>query len=93
MRSTLEGPFFLGDSPHFPHPSRANRDGLLAVGGDLSAERLLNAYSQGIFPWPLVNGGWEILAWFSPDPRAIIELDGLHVSRRLCRRWSVKNGI
>jgi leucyl/phenylalanyl-tRNA---protein transferase len=56
------------------------------VGGDLSPEWLLTAYRRGIFPWPCVDGDIEILAWFSPDPRAVLELDELHVPRRLQRR-------
>jgi leucyl/phenylalanyl-tRNA---protein transferase len=66
----------------FPPPSHAEPSGLLAVGGDLSAERLLLAYSLGIFPWyekpPIL--------WFSPDPRMVIEPGHLHVARRLRRR-------
>lgn len=72
--------------PRFPPASSADRDGLLMVGGELSPEWLLAAYRTGIFPWPIVERDFELLAWFSPDPRAIIELDGLHVSRRLARR-------
>ncbi len=56
------------------------------VGGSLSADWLLSAYRRGIFPWPCVDGDIEILAWFSPDPRAVLELDELHVPRRLQRR-------
>ncbi len=56
------------------------------LGGKLSPDWLLEAYRRGIFPWPIVDGELEILAWFSPDPRAIIALEGLHVSRRLRRR-------
>ena len=70
----------------FPPVSSATEDGLLMVGGRLTPERVLEAYRRGIFPWPIVEGGYELLAWFSPDPRAIIELDQLHVSRRLARR-------
>jgi leucyl/phenylalanyl-tRNA--protein transferase len=58
--------------------------GLVEVGGDLSPERLLDRYRRGIFPWyddPLP------ICWWSPDPRAIIELDGLRVSRRLARTY------
>jgi len=66
----------------FPPPSHAEPSGLLAVGGDLSSERLLLAYSLGIFPWydkpPIL--------WFSPDPRMVIEPARLHVARRLLRR-------
>ncbi len=67
----------------FPPPSSANRDGLVAVGGDLSVERLLLAYRSGIFPWPIFDD--ELMTWFSPDPRAILELDALHISRSLAK--------
>jgi leucyl/phenylalanyl-tRNA--protein transferase len=56
--------------------------GLVAIGGDLRPERLLHAYRNGIFPW--FDEGDPVL-WWSPDPRAIFELDGLHISRRLAR--------
>ena len=65
-----------------PTPPRADRHGLIAVGGDLSADRLLAAYRRGIFPW--YDASTPIL-WWSPDPRAVFELDGFHVSRRLAR--------
>ncbi|HEY1773471.1 MAG TPA: leucyl/phenylalanyl-tRNA--protein transferase [Gammaproteobacteria bacterium] len=58
-------------------------DGLLAVGGDLSPERLLYAYRHGIFPW--YDAGLPIL-WWSPDPRAIVRPETLHISRSLRRR-------
>jgi leucyl/phenylalanyl-tRNA--protein transferase len=64
----------------FPDPSEAEPDGLLAVGGDLSPERVLAAYSVGIFPWP--QRGWPML-WFSPDPRYILLPDELKVARSL----------
>lgn len=69
----------------FPDPALALRepDGLLAVGGDLSPERLLYAYRHGIFPW--YDADLPIL-WWSPDPRAVIFPDSLHVSRSLQRR-------
>lgn len=70
----------LINEPIFPPPDEAEPSGLLAIGGDLSPERLLLAYSMGIFPW--FNEGEPIL-WWSPDPRFIIEPDGLHVSRSL----------
>lgn len=66
----------------FP-PVELAEDGLLAVGGDLSVERLLLAYRSGIFPWPIHE---RLLTWFSPDPRAILELDELHVSRSLAKK-------
>jgi leucyl/phenylalanyl-tRNA--protein transferase len=64
----------------FPHPSAADGDGFLAVGGDLKPGTLLLAYGNGIFPWTT-----HPITWWSPDPRAIIEIDGLHVSRSLAR--------
>jgi leucyl/phenylalanyl-tRNA--protein transferase len=65
----------------FPDPSEAEPDGLLAAGGDLSVERLLLAYSRGIFPW---HGGPPIL-WYAPDPRAVLRPAQLHVPQRLRR--------
>jgi leucyl/phenylalanyl-tRNA--protein transferase len=70
--------------PTFPPPESADEDGLVAMGGELSPQRLLEAYRSGIFPWPTFGGDFPI-PWVSPDPRAIIELDRLHVSRRLAR--------
>lgn len=69
----------------FPPPDRALRDpdGLLAIGGDLSRDRLLGAYRKGIFPW--FNPGQPVL-WWSPDPRAVLFPAELHVSRRLRRK-------
>jgi leucyl/phenylalanyl-tRNA--protein transferase len=66
----------------FPHPETADDEGLLAVGGDLSPERLLFAYGQGIFPWYSEN---MPPMWWSPNPRAVIDADSLHVSRSLTR--------
>jgi leucyl/phenylalanyl-tRNA--protein transferase len=64
------------------YPELADENGLVAVGGDLRPERLLQAYCRGVFPW--YDETVPIL-WWSPDPRAIIEIGGLHVSRRLRR--------
>jgi leucyl/phenylalanyl-tRNA--protein transferase len=61
----------------------AGDEGLLALGGSLAPEWLVDAYQHGIFPWPFDE--MSPLAWWSPDPRAVIKLDGLHVSRRLRR--------
>jgi leucyl/phenylalanyl-tRNA--protein transferase len=66
----------------FPDPEQAEPDGLLAVGGDLSPERLLAAYAAGIFPW--FAEGTPIL-WWSPDPRLVLEPARLHVSQSLRR--------
>ena len=64
----------------FPDPSSASRDGLVAIGGDFSIERLLLAYRSGIFPWTI-----RPITWWSPDPRAIFELDRFHVPHRLAQ--------
>lgn len=69
-----------GAPPVFPDPSRAAADGLLAIGGDLSSARLLAAYRSGIFPW--YDTGYPPM-WWSPDPRALLDPDALHVSRSL----------
>jgi len=63
-------------------PEQGDSRGLIGVGGDLSPEMLFKAYSEGVFPW--YNEGDPIL-WWSPDPRGIIPLDGLHVPKRLAR--------
>jgi leucyl/phenylalanyl-tRNA--protein transferase len=64
----------------FPDPHAANRDGLVAIGGDLSVPRLLLAYRLGIFPWTV-----SPITWWSPDPRAILEWDQPQVPRSLAR--------
>lgn len=66
-----------------PDPRRAPDHGLVAAGGDLAPGTVLAAYRAGIFPWPDTDGS---LFWFSPNPRAIIPLDGFHESRRLRRK-------
>ncbi len=71
---------FLDQRLRFPSPRLADEEGLVAVGGDLSVPRLLLAYRSGIFPWTV-----DPITWWSPDPRAIFELDGLHVPRSLAR--------
>jgi leucyl/phenylalanyl-tRNA--protein transferase len=76
----------LDENIGFPHASEANRDGLLAIGGDLSVERLLAAYSAGIFPW--FNEETPIL-WWSPDPRMILFPDEFKKSKSLSQ--SIRN--
>jgi leucyl/phenylalanyl-tRNA--protein transferase len=66
----------------FPDPRAAPRDAPLAWGGDLEPATLLDAYAHGIFPWPTSDG---TVYWWSPDPRAVLPLDGLHISRSLAR--------
>jgi leucyl/phenylalanyl-tRNA--protein transferase len=74
--------FALPAQPVFPDPSLADEDGLLAVGGDLSPQRLLMAYGRGIFPWYSENAP---ILWWSPEPRLILEPSRVHVPKRLER--------
>jgi len=80
--------FLLSDDIIFPPPHLAEKDGLLAVGGDLSEKRILRAYAMGIFPW--YTEGSPIL-WWSPDPRLVLFPDELKVSRSL--RQCIKKGV
>jgi leucyl/phenylalanyl-tRNA--protein transferase len=66
----------------FPNPNLADAEGLVHVGGELRPARVLEAYRQGIFPW--YDDGYPVL-WWSPDPRAIFDVDRFHVPRRLAR--------
>lgn len=79
----------LGSDPKSPFPSTTmaleQPQGLLAVGGDLSPTRLVNAYRQGIFPWYSDD---QPILWWSPAPRCVIYPDAVHVSRRLRRRYN-----
>src|SRR5215471_15694457 len=74
----------LPKSRRFPPADSADEFGLVAIGGELSSEWLLDAYRHGLFPWPLIRG-IEEPQWWSPDPRAIFELDQFHVSRRFAQ--------
>lgn len=80
----MTAPYWLNphDPTDFPNVSLALRDpdGLLAVGGDLSIERLLIAYQRGIFPW---YSGDQPILWWSPDPRSVLFPTKLHISRSL----------
>lgn len=78
--------WLLDERVWFPDPRQARSDGLVAVGGDLSEPRLLLAYRTGVFPWTAPP-----VTWWSPDPRAIFELDAIHVSRSLDR--TLRRGI
>jgi leucyl/phenylalanyl-tRNA--protein transferase len=78
-RLTFLGP---GSPLSFPDPNESDDEGLLAVGGDLSPARLLFAYESGIFPW--YSAGVPPL-WWSPNPRALMDRQRLHVSRSLAR--------
>ncbi len=70
----------LDDRLLFPDPQFSNEDGLLAIGGDLSKDRLMLAYTSGIFPWFIEN---EEIFWFSPDPRCVLIPDELNVSKSM----------
>jgi leucyl/phenylalanyl-tRNA--protein transferase len=74
--------FQLDERLVFPPAELADPDGLLAVGGDLRPERLLLAYSTGIFPWP--TEGFPLL-WHSPNPRYVLQGHRLHVPKSLAR--------
>jgi len=76
---------WLGPRDPFPPVAAALRapNGLLAAGADLSPDRLLDAYARGIFPWSSED---EPLLWWSPDPRMVLWLSELHISRSLRRR-------
>lgn len=73
--------FWLSEKDlNFPNPALANNDGILAIGGDLSPERLLLAYQQGIFPW--FNERDPIL-WWSPDPRFVLFPEKLKIAKSM----------
>ncbi len=68
----------------FPDPNQAPPEGLLARGGELTPERLLDAYRHGIFPW--FNSDDGPILWWSPDPRAVMAPTAVHVSKSLAKR-------
>lgn len=72
--------YFLNKTISFPPVYKANENGLLAIGGDLSTERLLLAYKSGIFPWYNED---EPILWWSPDPRFILYPEKLKVSKSM----------
>ncbi|MCH2206697.1 MAG: leucyl/phenylalanyl-tRNA--protein transferase [Lentisphaerales bacterium] len=74
--------FYLEEATPFPPVELSNEDGLLCFGGDLSPDRLIQAYSQGIFPW-----ADDPVLWFSPDPRMIIDLNSWKPSKSLKRTF------
>ena len=87
--STVAGPTVDGPTSaavahrmaELPDPRTAPADGPAAVGEDLTPTTLLAAYRLGMFPWPAGGHVW----WWSPDPRALLPLDGLHIPRSLAR--------
>lgn len=79
----MQPALILPDGPvSFPNPAAFDDEGLIAVGGDLSEPRLLEAYSSGIFPW--YSEGYPPL-WWCPNPRTVLPLDDLHISRSMKR--------
>ncbi len=79
--------YFLNKTISFPPVHKAGEDGLLAIGGDLSIERLLLAYKSGIFPWYNAN---EPILWWCPDPRFVLFPEKLKVSKSM--RPVLQNG-
>lgn len=72
----------ISPAQFFPPAESAGPEGLLAIGGRLTPDWLIFAYRHGIFPWPIDD---DILAWWSPDPRAVLRFEDFHVARRLAR--------
>jgi leucyl/phenylalanyl-tRNA--protein transferase len=73
-----------------PSPTDADEYGLVGVGADLEPGTLLSAYRGGLFPMPFRK---RLLGWWSPDPRGVLPLDAMHVSRSLrrnCRRFEIR---
>lgn len=81
---------YLTKNIWFPNVAEATKDGLLAIGGDLSVARLLYAYSHGIFPW--FNEGEPIL-WWSPNPRFVLFPEKLKVSKSMMQALKNENFI
>ena len=80
MNRPSGGVAFLAPGDRLPDPRQARGDGLVAVGGDLSVERLIEAYRSGLFPW-----SDDPITWWSPEPRGVLEVGRVHVSRSLAR--------
>jgi len=77
----------------FPPPSAWPEGDVVAAGGDLEPSTLVAAYRQGLFPMPIEGGSEQILGWWSPDPRGVVPLDGLRVTksmRQSARRYEVR---
>ena len=73
----------------FPDPTSADEDGIVGFGGELTVPNILNAYSKGIFPWPISDE--YPLAWFSPPRRGVLNFKDLHISRSLKKTQKKKN--
>ena len=75
----------MNDSRFFPPASRALPNGLLAIDGELNPTWLYDAYTHGIFPWPITDPRRDssVLAWWAPNPRGIFEWDKIHIPKRM----------
>jgi len=80
--------YLLSDELIFPNPAMADQDGLLAVGGDLSPDRLILAYENGIFPW---FSDESPILWWSPDPRMMLFTAEFKISKSLSQSIRRKN--
>lgn len=80
--------YLLPEEPVFPPAFEAEEEGLIAIGGDFSTDRLLTAYASGIFPWFIQDGKPY---WFSPDPRMVLYPEQLKISKALNR--VIRSGI
>jgi len=74
---------------NFPDPNSASEEGLVAIGGELDTQTLFNAYSNGIFPWPMETN--QPLLWFSLDPRGVLYCEDLHISKSMQKLIKKKN--
>lgn len=79
-------PYLRHDAP-FPDPQGATPEGIVAIGGDLNPQRLLEAYYKGIFPWYSEH---DPILWWSPDPRCVLFVDDFRINRTLSKR--IRNG-
>ena len=77
--------FYLDDTTNFPPTHFAEQDGLLAIGGDLSSKRIIEAYKKGVFPWYNED---DPIMWWSPAPRFVLFPDDLHISRSMKRKFN-----
>ena len=75
----------MNDSRFFPPASQALPNGLLAIDGELDPRWLFDAYTHGIFPWPITDPRRDssVLAWWAPNPRGIFEWDNIHIPKRM----------
>jgi len=79
---------YLSDKIEFPNVTQSSEEGLLAIGGDLSTERLLLAYKMGVFPWYNIV---DPILWWSPDPRFVLFPKKLKVSKSMNRILKSEN--